>query len=212
MESRVYAYVCATAEDERAREIEAIRTRFPDATVLYDERDRGLFDTLFFRGIKEPGAIVCAESLLRIEKTARRYQYLLTYLFENDMQLCFVREPYLDTSVYQKARTYAAAESYSDRDMKAAASGEAQYVIRLIKAQYAAYCACHGGQARVPKKRGITKGTKLVTRKSQEAKPFIQKNSKTFGGTMTNQELMAHLGITETTLLKYKRELKTESI
>ena len=136
MESKVYGYVCATAEDERAREIEAIKSRFPDAVILYDERDRGLFDTLFFRGVKEAGAIVCAESLLRIEKTTRRFQYLLTYLFENEMRLCFVREPYLDTNIYTDARTYQSAESYADRDLRAAAGGEAQYVSRLIKAQY----------------------------------------------------------------------------
>lgn len=203
MEQKIYGYVCAADEEERQREIEAIHSRFPEAELLVDERGRGLFDTLFFRGIREKGVQVCAESLLRIESSPRRFQYLLTYLFEHDIRLCFVREPYMDTSVYMKARGYSGGEAQD------ATGAETAFLLRLIKTQYTAYCESFGGAPRgVPKKRGIAKGTKLVTRKSQEAKPFILAHSRTFGGEMSNQAIMAQLGITETTLLKYKRELK----
>ena len=57
-----------------------------------------------------------------------------------------------------------------------------------------------------------TKGKKKVTKKSIEAKEVIKKHSKSFGGTLGNLDVMKLAGITEPTLLKYKKEIREELI
>lgn len=56
------------------------------------------------------------------------------------------------------------------------------------------------------------KGKTLTTKKSIEAKETIQKHSKSFGGTLGNVELLKLCGISEPTLLKYKREIRAELV
>ena len=211
MKEKIYGYVRADTEERRAAESKAIRAIYPQAILLPDESGRGLFDTLFYRAIRDDGCTICAVSLAEIESDEKKLKYLLSYVFEHDMALTFVREPYFSFDAYFTARTYVGEIDISRQTTQNAAWGEAQYMRRIIREQYAAYIKSHAkGANKTYKKRGIAKGTKLVTRKSQEAKPYIRERSKTFGGYLTNQQLMAELGITETTLLKYKREIRQE--
>lgn len=48
---------------------------------------------------------------------------------------------------------------------------------------------------------------KFETQKSKKSKIEIQKLSKAFGGTMTDQECMDALGLSRNTYYKYKKEL-----
>ena len=54
----------------------------------------------------------------------------------------------------------------------------------------------------------VNKGKTYKVRKAERAKEIIRKHSKSFGGTLGNKELMKLAGITEPTLLKYKKEIK----
>lgn len=57
-----------------------------------------------------------------------------------------------------------------------------------------------------------TKGAKLVTKKSVEAKEQIVKYSKDFQGTLDDAECMKLVGVARGTYYKYKRELKADNI
>ena len=59
---------------------------------------------------------------------------------------------------------------------------------------------------------GITKGKKLITKKSIDSKQVILAKSKFFEGTYTDTDLIAVLGISANTFYKYKRELMQEMI
>ena len=55
---------------------------------------------------------------------------------------------------------------------------------------------------------GLTKGTKLTTKKSIAAKEQIRKYSKDFEGTLTDTDVMKLTGLSRNTYYKYKREIK----
>lgn len=57
---------------------------------------------------------------------------------------------------------------------------------------------------------GHIKGTKLVTKKSIEAKEKIIKYNKDFNGDLSNEECRKLIGIAENTFYKYKREIRAE--
>lgn len=55
---------------------------------------------------------------------------------------------------------------------------------------------------------GLTKGTKLTTKKEKETKPLIIKYSKDFDGTLSDIECIKLIGISRNSYYLYKRELK----
>lgn len=62
------------------------------------------------------------------------------------------------------------------------------------------------------KKPGLTKGSKLVTKKSLQAKEYIKKHSKHFGGELNNEQCWKLAGISKDTFYKYKKELELEDV
>lgn len=59
---------------------------------------------------------------------------------------------------------------------------------------------------------GLEKGTKLVTKKSIEAKKQILKYNKSFNGSLTNEDTWKLIGISKTSFYKYKEELLAEQV
>ena len=57
---------------------------------------------------------------------------------------------------------------------------------------------------------GRPKGTKLVTKKSLEAKELIKKLNYTFEGNLNNEATYKQIGISRNTFYKYKNELLAE--
>ncbi|WP_334093802.1 hypothetical protein [Helicobacter typhlonius] len=59
---------------------------------------------------------------------------------------------------------------------------------------------------------GLPKGTKLVTKKSIQAKEQILKYNKSFNGSLNNEDTWKLIGISKTTFYKYKEEMLTEAL
>ena len=55
---------------------------------------------------------------------------------------------------------------------------------------------------------GLSKGTTLTTKKSLECKAIIQKHSKDFGGSLEDSEVLKLCGCSRNSYYKYKREVK----
>ena len=60
------------------------------------------------------------------------------------------------------------------------------------------------------KRIGLEKGTKLVTKKSIQAKEIIRKHGKNFGGALSNAEVIKLAGINRSSFYKYQKELIEE--
>lgn len=55
---------------------------------------------------------------------------------------------------------------------------------------------------------GLTKGTKLTTKKKLKCKEIILKHSKDFNGTLEDPDVITLCGCSKNSYYKYKRELK----
>ena len=55
---------------------------------------------------------------------------------------------------------------------------------------------------------GLSKGTTLTTKKATQCKAIIQKHSKDFGGTLEDPDVIKLCGCSRNSYYKYKRELK----
>ena len=60
------------------------------------------------------------------------------------------------------------------------------------------------------KRIGQPKGAKLITKKSIAAKSIIKQHSKTFGGSLSDNECAKLAGICINSLYRYKRQIKAE--
>ena len=58
---------------------------------------------------------------------------------------------------------------------------------------------------------GISKGTTLTTKKSLECKAIIQKHSKDFGGTLEDPDVIKLCGCSRNSYYKYKKEMKSKN-
>ena len=58
---------------------------------------------------------------------------------------------------------------------------------------------------------GLTKGTKLVTKKEISCKAIIKKHDKDFGGSLNDIEVMKLCGCSENSYYKYKKIIKSSN-
>ena len=62
------------------------------------------------------------------------------------------------------------------------------------------------------KRIGLKKGTKIITKKSLEAKKQIQKYSRDFDGSLKDTEVIKLVGVSRNSFYKYKNEMKKENL
>ena len=62
------------------------------------------------------------------------------------------------------------------------------------------------------KKIGLEKGTTLVTEKSVKCKEIIKKHALDFGGMLSDSEVMTLCGVSRNSYYKYKKELKIQNV
>ena len=57
---------------------------------------------------------------------------------------------------------------------------------------------------------GRKSGSKIISKKSVQAKEIIRKHSRSFGGTLNDDEVMKLAGVNRNSFYKYKKELREE--
>ena len=144
----------------------------------------------------------------------------LRELFDNGIELEFLKEPHINTAVYKKALNNHIAMTGTKTDIILKAVNE--YLMELAKEQI--IIAFEQAEKEVTdlhqrtregietarlegKQIGQRPGAKLTTKKSIAAKADIEKYSKDFNGTLTDAECMRMIGIARNTYYKYKKEL-----
>lgn len=141
-------------------------------------------------------------------------------LFNRGVELEFIKEPYINTTVYKKALTGGIELTGTNVDL--ILEGVNKYLLALAKEQInLAFTQAEKEvqdlrqrtregieTARLNGKQiGLEKGTKLITKKSVVAKEQIQKYSKDFNGTLKDTEVMKLIGVARNSYYKYKKEL-----
>ena len=143
-------------------------------------------------------------------------------LYNNGIELVFLKEPHINTSTYKKALQNNVALTGTNVDY--ILEGVNKYLMALAKEQIR--LAFEQSEKEVEdlhqrtregietarlngKQIGQIKGAKLTTKKSIESKKKIIEYSKDFNGTLSDADCMKLIGLARNTYYKYKRELKT---
>ena len=169
------------------------------------------------------GDTIVFDSVSRMSRNAEEGFKLYKELFNKGIELVFIKEPHINTETYKKALT--GGIELTGTMVDSILEGINKYLLTLAEQQIK--LAFEQSEKEVKdlqqrtregietarlngKQIGLEKGTKLVTKKSIEAKEQIIKYSKDFRGTLKDTEVIKLIGIARNSYYKYKRELIEE--
>lgn len=235
MKNRVYGYCrISTMKQNIERQITNIRDQYPDACIITEAftgttTDRPKWNSLY-KNLHEGDTIIFDE-VSRMSRNAEEGIELYEELFDRGINLIFIKEPHVNTSVYrdklqkQIDRISGTGSEATDKLLNSILEALHEYTIDLAKEQIK--LAFQTAQSEVDflhqrtsegvrraqaegKQVGRMTGAKIETKKAQEAKQIILKHSKDFLGTLSDPDVIRLAGISRNSYYKYKSELKAE--
>lgn len=155
----------------------------------------------------------------------RKASLLYQDLFNQGINLVFLKEPHINTDTYKRALQGGIPTTGTNVDF--ILDGVNKYLLALAKEQIR--LAFEQAEKEVQdlhqrtaegietarlagKQIGQKPGTRLVTKKSIAAKEIIMKHNKAFGGSLNDIETIRQAGITRKTFYKYKKELLSNTV
>lgn len=207
--------------DRQVRNIQAV---YPDAIIVKET-----YTGTKFQERKELGKIlsrinegdtIIFDSVSRMSRNADDGISLYMQLYDNGINLIFLKEPHINTDTYKSALSNNIQLVGDDVDCILA--GVNEYLKRLATRQIR--LAFEQSEKEVEdlhqrtkegietarlngKQIGNSKGVKLTTKKSIEAKKIIKEHSIDFGGTLKDVDVIKLAGISRNSYYKYKKEL-----
>lgn len=215
------------------RQIDNIKAYNDNAIILEEAytgtkvEGRKVFNNLL-KQVKK-GDTIIFDSVSRMSRNATEGFEIYEDLYNKGINLVFLKEQHINTDTYKKALSNNIAMTNTNLDFLL--EGINKYLMALAKEQI--QIAFNQAEKEVTDlqqrtiegikakrkqaieegrefKIGIDKGTKLVTKKSIQAKKDILKYSKEFNGTLKDTEVMKLVGLARNTYYKYKKELVQE--
>ena len=236
MSMATYGYCrISTGKQNIDRQVRNIHAVYPDAIIVKE-----VYTGTKFQGRKEldkilkiikPNDTIVFDSVSRMSRNSDEGCEEYESLFNKEITLVFLKEPHINTDVYKQALqrqldiTLNTGNNATDKFMNTIIEALNGYIMDLAKEQIK--LAFEQAQKEVDdlhqrtregiatarlngKQIGQKQGSKLITKKSIEAKKQIQKYSKDFEGTLTDNECMKMIGLARNTFYKYKAEMKAE--
>ena len=229
---KTYGYCrISTAKQSIDRQVRNILASFPNADIRKEvytgTKYQGREELKKILDKVQTGDTIVFDSVSRMSRNADEGIKLYFDLYNKGVNLVFLKENYINTETYKSTLTNQIGLTGDDVDL--ILEGVNRYLIKLAEKQIR--IAFEQSEKEVTDlhertKEGIetarlsgkdvcgtvNKGKTYTVKKSEQAKEIIKKHSKSFGGTLGNAELMKLAGITEPTLLKYKKEIRQEMI
>ena len=229
---KVYGYCrISTAKQSIERQVRNIQAAFPNADIRQEvytgTKYQGREELKKILDRVQEGDTIVFDSVSRMSRNADEGIKLYFDLYNKGVNLVFLKENYINTDTYKSTLTNQIGLTGDDVDL--ILEGVNRYLVKLAEKQIR--IAFEQSEKEVTDlhertKEGIetarlagkdvcgtvNKGKSYKVKKSEQAKEIIRKHSKSFGGTLGNQELMKLAGITEPTLLKYKKEIRQDMI
>lgn len=217
------------------RQVRNIEKAFPEAIIVKEA-----FTGTKILGRKEldkilkvikAGDTIVFDSASRMSRNSEEAIELYESLFNDGVNLVFLKEPHINSAVYKQALdnqikiNLDTGNKATDDLINNIIEALNEYTIALAKDQIKLVFAQAEKEvvdlhqrtkegiesARLNGKQiGAVKGKKMTTKKSITAKEQIKKYNNTFGGRLTNEETWQKIGISKMTFYKYKRELLEE--
>lgn len=236
MSMATYGYCrISTGKQNIDRQVRNIHAVYPDAIIVKE-----VYTGTKFQGRKEldkilkiikPNDTIVFDSVSRMSRNSDEGCEEYESLFNKEITLVFLKEPHINTDVYKQALqrqldiTLNTGNNATDKFMNTIIEALNGFIVNLAKEQIK--LAFEQAQKEVDdlhqrtregiatarlngKQIGQKQGSKLITKKSIEAKKQIQKYSKDFEGTLTDIECMKMIGLARNTFYKYKAEMKAE--
>lgn len=237
--SVIYGYARkSTMKQKIQRQIDNIRQAYPDAVIITEsftgtKIDRPAFSKLLQQ--VKPGDTIVFDEVSRMSRNAADGFSLYRDLYEKGVNLVFLKEPHINSSVYRD-RTQKRIEAMHTSTGSAATDKFIQSMIDALNAysmdivQEQIQLAFAQAQAEVDylhqrTSEGVRKAQaagKQVGRaagsssgsdfkeykKATAAKEVIKKHCKDFGGTLSDAETMKIAGCARGSYYKYKREIR----
>ena len=222
---RSYGYCrISTRQQSIDRQIRNIKKVYHDAVIVTESytgttTDRPEWKKLYKK--LQPNDTIIFDSVSRMSRNADEGFALYEKLYNNGIELVFLKEPHINTSTYKKALQNNVTLTGTNVDY--ILEGVNKYLMALAKEQIR--LAFEQAEKEVEdlhqrtregietarlngKQIGQVKGAKLITKKSIESKKKIIEYSKDFNGTLSDADCMKLIGLARNTYYKYKRELK----
>ena len=206
------------------RQIRNIKAEYPDAVIFKEsytgtKLDRPEWNKLM-RKLK-PGDSIVFDSVSRMSRNSEDGIALYMDLYEKGIDLVFLKEPLIDTSVYRETAQRSVPMTGTDVDV--ILQGVNQYLLLLAEKQIA--LAFGQAQKEVDDLRQRTRegietarrsgkpigrpvGSTYTSNKERMALPVIMRTSRDFNGQNSDAEVMAITGLSKNTYYKYKRRLR----
>lgn len=223
----------STPSQNIERQVRNIDAAYPTAHII-----REIYTGTACQGRKEldkllhavqPGDTIVFDSVSRMSRSADEGCALYRELYNRGVNLCFLKEPHINTDTYRQAlqrQPGAAPQTGSDatdRFVCGIMDALNRYTADLAAEQICLAFAQAQKEvddlhqrtreglmtARLNGRQiGQQPGRKLNIKKSAPCKEQIKKYSRDFGGTLTDAECIKLIGIARNTYYKYKRELR----
>lgn len=226
MVNRIYGYCrISTMKQSIERQIENIKKQYPAAVIITETytgttTDRPAFNKLV--GTLHAGDTIVFDEVSRMSRNAEEGFKLYEDLYKKGVELVFLKESTLNTENFRQTQQIATvgneiADMYIDTTNKVLMILAKQQIKKAFESAQAEVDFLHQrtseGVRRAQaqgKQVGLAKGSRLITKKSQEMKVQIKKLSSDFDGHNNDIEVMKITGLARNTYYKYKRELKAE--
>lgn len=229
----IYGYCrISTKKQSIDRQVRNILREYPRAKI-YEEAftgtkiDRPEWNKLQKRLV--PGDVVVFDEVSRMSRNAEEGFQLYKQLFRENINLVFLKEPYINTNSYRESMNGVcmlevdSGDVATDELINTIMAALNRFMMNKVETDIRQ--AFDQAQKEVDylhertkeglreakekgKHIGLRKGTKLRNPKEIEAKTKMWKHCKDFGGTLTDAECMDMVKVCRNTYYKYKRELK----
>ncbi len=220
----IYGYCRVSTSKQRIeRQVENILREYPNAIIIkeaYSGRYITRPEWTKLRKRLKKGDTVIFDEVSRMSRNAEDGIEVYQELFENEIELCFLKEPHINTSTYRTA--LANMISLTGTSVDFILEGINKYLMSLAKEQIRLAFEQAEKEVEFLRRRtteglrqaklngthlGNTVGTTFTTKKSVIAKEIITKHSKTFNGTLDDIDVMKLCECSRNTYYKYKKEL-----
>lgn len=232
----VYGYCrISTPQQNIERQVRNIAAAYPAAHIVREVytgtacRGRQELDKLLH--CVQPGDTIVFDSVSRMSRSAEEGCALYEELYRHGVNLCFLKEPHINTDTYKQAlqrQIGTAPETGSaatDRFVAGVMDALNRYTADLAAEQIRLAFAQAQKEvddlhqrtreglmtARLNGRQiGQVPGRKLHVKKAAAAKELILKHSRDFNGTLADTDCIKLIGIARNTYYKYKRELRDD--
>ena len=171
----------------------------------------------------KPNDTIIFDSVSRMSRNAEEGMIEYENLYKKNINLVFLKEHQIDTQTYKSAAAQQiemTGNEIADEFIKAINN------VLMLLARKQIYLSFEQAQKEVDdlhkrtaegiktaqingKQIGQKRGTKLQTKKAEQAKQIILRHSIDFGGTLSDSDVIRLADISRNSFYKYKRELQT---